>query len=120
MWNYFAFLFLYMFTSLFSITTRYHHVNEVFNAFGHDHIYSVVNVEPLTEEVYFNSEAISDVIYDHFKDNMKIDNYSYTCKFYYRGKVSTSEVYNDKLELNLKAQLWINVNYDKTFTYYIT
>lgn len=120
MWEHFAFLLLFFFIALFTVSVNFHHVNEVFNTLGHDHMYHVTIIDLEGEDVYFDKVALRLVVDDHFRTNLGRVTYAYVITFYHAGEVASEEEKAKLLTINLQAPLGFNVNYDKTFTYYLT
>ena len=120
MWDKFAFLFLYLFTFIYVFNTEYHHVNEVFNAFSHDHLYSVTKIDIFDEEVYFDKPATRELVKLHFKTNLKNVTYVYHIVFYSNGEPCAEEINSKYFSMQLIANINFNYEFNKTFNYYIT
>lgn len=120
MWEHFGLLFLFFFNALFIVSINFHHVNEVFNSISHDHLYHVTRVDLVSEDVYFDQEALTDVVADHFVQNLKGVSYDYVITFYCNGAVASASDLSKFLTINLQAPLGFFVRYDKTFSYYLT
>ena len=120
MWEHFALLFLFFFTGLFSVSLNFHHVNEVFNSLTHDHLYHVTRIDLVHNDVYFDQHALAEVVDDHFRQNLKGVTYEYVITFYVNGEVASSSDLSKFFTINVQAPLGFFVNFDKTFSYYLT
>ncbi len=120
MWANFAFLFLFFFTAAFFVSSGYHHVNEVFNAITHDYLYHATLINLESEEVYFAKDIVREIVADHFKINLRVNDYDYVITFYADGKECNEDVISAYFRINLQADLGFNARYDKTFSYYLT
>lgn len=119
MWEKLAFLFLFIFTGFYVINTRYHHVNEVFNAINHDYLYHVTVIDMENELVYFDKIRTRALIGNHFAMNLKNTAYSYQLDFFIGGEICPEGVKSAHFKVNLKATIGFNLHYDKTFSYYL-
>lgn len=119
MWEKFAFLFLFILTGFYAINTRYHHVNEVFNAINHDYLYHVTMLDMKDETVYFDQPRTHDMIRVHFNNNLKRVRYIYKLVFYKGSEPCSEDVQSNHFKINLQADLGFNAKYNKTFSYYL-
>lgn len=120
MWEHVALLLLFFFTALCIVNINFHHVNEVFNSLTHDHLYHVTEIDIEGEDVYFDKARLRVVVDEHFRINLHRITYTYYITFYHAGEVANEEEPAKLLTINLQAPLGFSVNYDKTFTYYLT
>lgn len=118
MWWKFAFLFLFLYSGVFSVSTTYHHVNEVFNAISHDYLYHAILTNLMTEEIYFNKPLVRELVANHFAKHLKTPDYQYILTFYTEGRVSAESEPSILFTINLTVPLGFLATYDKTFTYY--
>lgn len=120
MWWKFAFLYLFLYSGLTTFSVRYHHVNAVFNGFGHDYLYHSTLMDYETEEVYFDKFKLVEIIDEYFIANIKVLNHEHHITFYSEGRISNESERSRYFTIRLVALLGFNATYDKTYHYYLT
>lgn len=120
MWWKFAFLFLFLYTGVFSVSTSYHHVNEVFNAISHDYLYHAILIDLASEEIYFDKPLVRQLVNEHFKKNLKPKDYEYIITFFKEGEECSESIQSKVFTINLVVSLSYLAIYNKTYTYYFT
>lgn len=118
--HYLSFVFLFGFISLYFPATNYHHVNEVFNGYSHAYVADTVYFDFDYEEPSFSRDRIIDSIDTYFNKNIKSYLvHNHVVIFYYNDQLSNGSDLCNKFTIRLLVSLTFNVNYDKTFRYYI-